>query len=210
MQPTTFDYNYVLLLIGKLAAATTGLGVLWKVVIGPCYRFIVKVGNIPAKLEEISKEFRTNGGATVKDSLARIELTTARGEERQKILLGLVPYAVFETDKEGHCTYVNRSYLRWTGRTEDEVLGDGWVNILAQDERERVTNEWDRAIKHKRLFEARYSIYNESTGERFPVLCRAFPMYSCLNDKTDDSPLGWFGVIYRETSEIPTKGILPS
>lgn len=66
--------------------------------------------------------------------------------------------ATFDTDEEGHCVYVNRTYLRWTGLPLSEVLGWGWLNAIHPEDRQRVRDSWDSAVADSRRFQDTYRI----------------------------------------------------
>jgi two-component system, cell cycle sensor histidine kinase and response regulator CckA len=53
--------------------------------------------------------------------------------ERLRAINDTVPVGVFCNDRTGRCDWVNATYCAMTGRTEAELLGDGWRDVLVPD-----------------------------------------------------------------------------
>ena len=87
------------------------------------------------------------------DTLNRIEL-----REVERPMLVDLPVGVFETDDEGEYVWVNRKYLRMTGRAPDEVNGSGWIDSVAPHDLARVVQDWNAAINEKRECEFEYTL----------------------------------------------------
>lgn len=134
-------------------------------------------------------ELQPNGGASVRDSLNRIELRQVLQEQRQKAILSDMSIGVFETDNQGQVVWVNRKYLRMTGRTPDEVKGSGWINTIAHRDRERVVLSWETAIEEGREFEDTFLMITPD-NERVPVQARTYKMTG-----QDDHQLGFLGML---------------
>lgn len=164
-------------ILGQIAAGLTALAVVWKFIGKPIVQGFKRISEVYIAVDNINKEFQRNGGGSLRDAVDRIEKTTTHQEERQRILLGLVPFGVIETDTKGHVTFVNRTYLRWTGKEEHELLGEGWVSIIHPDDRERIVREWREAVEQLRSFESRFKLIS-ANGASYIVYSRAIPMYS--------------------------------
>ena len=50
--------------------------------------------------------------------------------ERFRAITDTVPVGVFCNDAQGRCEFVNATYCAMTGRTEAQLLGDGWRSVL--------------------------------------------------------------------------------
>lgn len=87
------------------------------------------------------------------DVLNRVAL-----QQAPKALLKYLPVGVFETDDEGEYVWVNRKYLRMTGRAPDEVKGSGWIDSVALSDLARVVQGWNAAINEKRECEFEYTL----------------------------------------------------
>ncbi len=69
-----------------------------------------------------------------------------RSENRFEELAELVPVGIFLMGTDGHCIYASPLACRIGGRSEDELLGNGWIAGLHPDDRERVLNTWQRVL----------------------------------------------------------------
>jgi len=158
-----------------------------------------EVGALKHCIEQVVVELRPNGGASIRDSLNRIELRQVLQEQRQKAILSDMSVGVFEADTQGNYVWVNRKYLRMTGRAPSEVNGSGWINTVAESDRERVLHDWHEAIKEDREFETEYIMYTrEGTTQR--VALRTYRM------STDDhEPLGFMGMVTPADEPLPDK-----
>ncbi|WP_374797823.1 PAS domain S-box protein [Aerosakkonema funiforme] len=84
------------------------------------------------------------------------ELALKESEERYRVLVSHAPVGIFQTDAEGKCVYVNPRWTEMTGLSLSEALGDGWVQALHPDDREKIFVEWVQATEEKRLFNLEY------------------------------------------------------
>lgn len=131
----------------------------------------VAVTALSTEVHGITKMLYNNGGSSIKDALDRIEARQNIVEQRQRVQLSDTVMGVQEMDPNGVCTWVNPRICILTGRIPDDLLGYGWRNTIAPDERERILREWDSAIKEQRGFERYYHIQTPS-GERLRVYAR--------------------------------------
>lgn len=198
-------------LVGQIAAALAALGSIYRFAIKPMIKTYKRISDMYERVEKLVKEMERNGGSSIRDSLDRIEKSVALIDERQKILLGLVPYGIVETDGKGRVIYANRTYLHWTGRAEPEVIGDGWSNSVHPNDRERIRHEWMEAVKERRAYEGRFLML-DGHGKGFMVSAKAVPMlpdaYTTLKD-TDPvpQPIGWLAIIQRcDFEDCPREG----
>lgn len=140
-------------------------------------------------------EFRPNGGNSMKDSITRIETNlqgvrndAMRMEARQWAIVASLPDPVFETNPEGECIRVNSAYMHLTGRSMQDVLGNGWEIVIHHEDRARVWQEWHDAVQRLRAFDSHYRIV-DTDGEIFSVRCIAQP----YKNPADGTVLGYLG-----------------
>lgn len=81
---------------------------------------------------------------------------------------------LFHTDARGMCTYVNSTYERISGLHAARAGGSGWLDAVHPDDRERVGQEWARAMARggQHRSEMRYL---QSDGRVVWVLVQAAP-----------------------------------
>lgn len=201
----TVDTDQLIEFTLKLSALIGAGGVIYKFSLKPVLLFLnriaslreetsaqtVKLDALADSFSKLTAEFKPNGGGSMKDVVERIEQGVTRSELRNRILSDLVPYAIFETDREGNVVAVNRTLARWSGRDASEMHGDGWLNLLMDADRDRVTREWETAFKRERVFEVHFQIRDQD-GKPVTVSLRAVPMHA------GDIMLGYVGVMFRE------------
>lgn len=134
-------------------------------------------GTRTVKLYElIEKELQPNGGTSLRDAVNRIEIRQLLAEQRHRAVLSANSQAYFECDAQGACIWANREYLRLTGRTLEEIRGNGWVNAISADEQDEVFEGWRHAVEQSRDYTGRFVIVTPD-GERQPVVAQSVVMF---------------------------------
>lgn len=196
MEPAPIDLNHWAAWLISAAAATTAAITLWKTLLAPTLRYARNVAEVLASLEVIKHQLVPNGGSSLRDAVDRIEARIMLTEQRARLLWMDSPMAVFETDAAGEFTHVNRTFIRWTGRSSQDLDGNGWLNAVAPADRAAIYNDWLTSIAQEREFSADFSLRHDS-GATFAVHCSAFPMYDAKCKLA-----GWMGVINRTPTTI--------
>ena len=149
---------------------------------------IVNIVKGPSRLEQIYKEVTPNDGSSLKDAVQRVDRRVGKLENKvevlknkTRILVDDLPICIVETDHEGNLTWANSTYLDLTGRTMEELLGTGWINIIPQEEREEVLKYWRSALENKTHFDATFTIQS-TNGHKYKVKGHAFPV---ITDKIE-------------------------
>ncbi|MEG3973750.1 PAS domain-containing protein [Microcoleus sp. herbarium8] len=98
-----------------------------------------------------------------------------QSEERYRSLILAISQIVWTTDAEGRCQDTP-SMRAYTGQTEAEVVGFGWLDTIHPDDRERTNQVWMEAVQTKSLFDIEYRIraadgnYRYFQGRAVPIL----------------------------------------
>ena len=189
--------------IAVIAAIGTALVFIWRKALLPTIRLVRKLfkeldgmEDTKSKIASIYSELHPNGGSSIRDAVNRIESRMVAVEQRQNIYLLEAPQGIYETNSEGKCIGVNRTYCRMLGRTEKEILGMGWLNGIAEYDRDRVLDDWNNAIQQKIEFICKYDMI-DSDGYIFSVDGIAYPMENPNNHNT----IGWIGTIVMNVNE---------
>ena len=101
------------------------------------------------------KDLKTNQpialGIVAKDITQRKEAEEKlKNSERQfRRLAANAPVAIFQSNVEGNCNYVNEEWLKYSGQTFEEALGFGWSNAIHPDDRTMVLEGWKESILYK-------------------------------------------------------------
>jgi diguanylate cyclase (GGDEF)-like protein/PAS domain S-box-containing protein len=72
----------------------------------------------------------------------RGEQALRKSEQRFRALSEHAPVGILQTDEGGGCWYANARFCEIVGRSEDEVRGDGWLEILRRDDHAGVLDRW--------------------------------------------------------------------
>lgn len=178
------DWQSLMEWVGVIGGAAVGLRVLWsllkklrdktKDMIG-ISELKTDLNKVAERLDFIVSELLPNGGSSMKDALCRIEKSIALTNERQRARMLDSVDMVFETDPDGNCIWVNRTYARVTKRLPAEILGHGWVNAIAKADRERVQVEWYKAVEENREFDLEFD-FATPDGDRIPAHVRSYKM----------------------------------
>lgn len=163
------------------------------------FRFVRR--NLPGArnhrlLEEILKEYKPNGGGSMRDALNRLEDRITRTQQYTKLILRMhrisdeyQGLATFVTDEEGRCTYANSHYLDIVGLTFEEMREYGWKNAMEAEEKERVWDQWLEAVEEQRDFHMAVNYRNYRTGK---LMCCKVDAYVVKNE---DGLIGWAGYV---------------
>lgn len=97
-------------------------------------------------------------------------------EALQKSILNISEIPTFETDSRGACTFANKASLDLLGRTFEELKNFGWLNIIHPEDRQKVKDEWDAAIRDRRNFELTFRIVCKEHIV-YRVFCESHPIH---------------------------------
>jgi PAS domain S-box-containing protein len=180
------DWEQILTFIGVVFATLTAAYYFYKRILkrSVCnfcesVRRFFKVGDfledlIP-KVEFVYNELKPNSGTSVKDSIKRIEDNIIVLMNKHRIILDDYQTGIIETNEKGEITWANSTYLEFTNRDLREVIGNGWVNAIHPEDREKVYAEWQNALEQARNFEAAFRVVKQD-GSIVHVQGHAFPI----------------------------------
>jgi PAS domain S-box-containing protein len=86
----------------------------------------------------------------------QLERQRAESERRYASIAKLSPVGIFQSDRDGHDTYVNDRCCEIMGLAPAEASGLGWMKVLHPDDRERVLQQWEQLIQENVPFHAEY------------------------------------------------------
>lgn len=161
---------------------------------------IQRIAGVDAKLQSILKEVQPNGGSSLRDAVTLTRETTKRTEMALAVFInstraqwdGMGLFAVLEASPKGDFTYVNSTFMKWTNRSERELLGNGWLNTVETTDRRGVREEWESCIDDVREFTHAFTMCRVD-GPSFDVLCTATPVTEYSNGPV----VKWVGVIRK-------------
>jgi PAS domain S-box-containing protein len=151
-----------------------------------------RMTTMSAKMDFLVSEMQINGGSSVKDHLCRIEDCVVLANEIQHARMLDSPDMIFRTDEYGSLLWINRTYARIVKRLPIELENNGWYNIIAEEQRDRVTEKWEDAISEGRELELTLDLQTPD-GSTFPAVLRTYRMKHTQKNKT----IGYLGTITR-------------
>ena len=83
------------------------------------------------------------------DERARDDAALRESEARFRSLADSAPSLIWMAGADGSCTYVNRPWLAYTGRSLDETCGDGWAASIHGDDRAAALAGTDHAFERR-------------------------------------------------------------
>ncbi len=121
---------------------------------------------IHAALDSFKQEFRT-AHLVINQ---KFDLVTQNQEAQQRneavtsatltTLMNTIGTNLFKTDEYGDWIFVNNNLCNTTGIQEDDLIGKGWINIIAPSDRSRVVKELHQSVKDGRTAEIDFSLIN--------------------------------------------------
>lgn len=99
--------------------------------------------------------------------LSGLDASEVTGEQRFRTWLALLPVGMFYADERGSCEFVNERWCRLAGICEEEARGDGWVQAIHPDDRNRVFDAWYVAAAEGRDFDLEYRFLTPQGEERW-------------------------------------------
>lgn len=77
-------------------------------------------------------------------------------------LAGYIHQGVFVTDVYGNYIYVNQAYQQIRDLSEDEILGDGWVKNIHEDDLNIIKQTWSNTVNLQTTFSLQYRIFDKN------------------------------------------------
>jgi PAS domain S-box-containing protein len=101
----------------------------------------------------------------------------AESEERFRKMADSAPVLIWAHDQTGQVTYVNKQALEYSGRTFDQLMGRGWMDLAHADDRERVVSVVMAAVASQREYQMEFR-QRRADGEFRWVLSTAVPRFA--------------------------------
>ena len=163
------------------------------------------MNNTSAILQKIEKEFKPNGGSSLRDAINNIDGKLNNLSKKVQMIqansdmmsdtLNMCRWAA---NSKGYINFVNRPLRRLIGAVDnDSCLGEAWFNnIVALEDRTQVRLEWTEVIESGTEYHHEYHIMNIQNNKKIKISSHA----KVILDDTGKVQ-GWTGVIIPITKE---------
>ena len=138
----------------------------------------------------------------VRDRRVRTASTDVRRRRTappKEAALVAAPVGVFQTDADGSCLFVNDRWCEYAAMAREAALGNGWLQAIHPDDRERVATEWAASVADQRDFELEYRIQRPD-GETLWMTGSA----TALTDP-DGTISGYIGTVTNISGAVATR-----
>ncbi|MBW4572748.1 MAG: PAS domain S-box protein [Tolypothrix carrinoi HA7290-LM1] len=97
-------------------------------------------------------------------------------EERFQTMADSAPVLIWMADTDGLCTFCNQALLEFTGRTQEQELGNGWTDNIHPEDK-RCINTYLSAFNARECFQMEYRL-RRADGEYRWLLDKAIPRFT--------------------------------
>src|ERR1700740_3625363 len=90
--------------------------------------------------------------------LVRSNAQLRESEERFRLVANTAPVMIWMSGIDKLCTYFNRGWLEFTGRSLDQELGNGWAEGVHPDDLEKCLQTYTGAFDRRERFQMEYRL----------------------------------------------------
>jgi PAS domain S-box-containing protein len=105
----------------------------------------------------------------------RIQAILSKSEERFRSLVTATSQMVWTTDPKGEVVDAITTWREFTGQSDQEVKGWGWIEALHPEDRQQTAEIWNKAVQSKTLYETEYRL-RRYDGEYRLMSARGVPV----------------------------------
>ena len=117
----------------------------------------------------------------------RAEQALRESEARYRLLADMTPQNIWTTDPQGYHTYFSRRWYEYSGATSEESRGEGWLQFIDPNDRERTIARWQHSLDTGEPYDIEYR-FRGSDGTYHWFLGQAMPLRNESGEITQ-----WFG-----------------
>lgn len=155
---------------------------LWRHGLRGFVRYAVSLGRMPLSVAHTERE--------VSDLKQQVYDGQQLTDGKFRILFADIQKPVWKSDGQGNCVYANPCMQTTLGRSMDDIRDQRWRSIIADEDREKVLNEWDKCILESRTFEMSYR-WKHADGHLIPIMATG----SVIRSNDGKRILGIVGIV---------------
>lgn len=133
-------------------------GVILRGVIGVLADDLLAEDSVPAALNDVTALALTALLQTQADQVPAVEWYARQSETRFREMADQAPVLMWMAAPDGRCTFFNRAWLAFTGRTLEQELGDGWFDTVHPQDRILNKRVFLRAARARAPFQLEYRV----------------------------------------------------
>jgi PAS domain S-box-containing protein len=133
-------------------------------------------GNGSVELDEHGKPAFARGVSRDVTRRKHGEEALLESEARFRTMADTAPVLIWVSGEDKLCTYVNRAWLEFTGRSMEETLGNGWSEALHPDDVEKALQTYSSAFDAREPFVMQYRL-KRNDGEYRRITDQGVPRY---------------------------------
>lgn len=134
----------------------------------------------------------------------RAEAVLRESEERFRLVANTAPVLIWMAGINKHCTYVNKPWLEFTGRSAEEELGTGWADGIHAEDVSRCLETYNQSFDRREPFRMEYRLRRYDGNYRW-VLDIGIPRFN-----PDGSFAGYIGSAIDVTGRKEAEAALSS
>jgi PAS domain S-box-containing protein len=105
-----------------------------------------------------------------------MELTQRENDERFRLMADHAPVLIWISGSDRRCTWVNRPWLEFTGRSLEQEIGNGWVDGVHPEDRAACLEKYVAAFDARQPFSMEYRLRRHDGQWRW-MLDNGVPLY---------------------------------
>jgi PAS domain S-box-containing protein len=120
-------------------------------------------------------------------ALSRAMTELKISEQQFRLITDLSPVHLFRAGPDGNATFLSPGFLSMTGLRREHAMGFGWMDAVHPDDRERLMQAWQEALRSEVIFQAEFR-FRVATGDYRWYRARVVP-----DRDVHGKVVGWVG-----------------